>query len=184
MKHLEAERALAIAKLREQANNLGLKGSFSVVPTTHYLTAKIDSDRVLYTNSENAKKVGLQSFSQDKLPAGKPFVLVGITGLFAEETTGESTKATADYSDEAPAILVNGDLEISQQDRGILVSTLFNQVINQNTTNNNLDREFQTADMPVIKDATEFEVVGTMPAVLPAGKDYFSRLELRGYTIK
>lgn len=187
-KNLNEERELAVEQFAKNANTLGLNpslGTIPVIPKTHYVTAKVIGTTVKFVKSSTDKEVGVQSFDGEQLDANKPFVLCAITGFYAKESTADNkTVATADYSKSAPAGLINGDLLIKVSQQGNVVEMPFGQIINQNTTNNNLDREFQIADMPLIKDKTVFEIEAELPEALASGSDHFVRLELRGYSVR
>lgn len=185
---LRAQEAIAkeLSKKDGYAATLGLGNGVrpEVVPVTHYVTAKIEGKTIELVDSSKNKVVGIQSFDSDKLPAGKPFILAGITGLYANAVTDAETPETADYSDSAPAVLLNGELKIDQEDKGNLVDVLFDSVINNNTTPNVLDREFKIANMPVLRDKVSFSISGKMPTTLATGTDHFIKIALRGYSIR
>ncbi|PSG90882.1 hypothetical protein [Aurantibacter aestuarii] len=194
MKNLQDEKlmaGMAIEKFLQKdptyKSTLGLSGGeVRLVPVTHIVTAKVTGTNIEFVKSGITKEVGVKTFNNKALEAGKPLILCAVSAHYAKEATADNkTVATADYSDVAPAGLVNGELTISQQGRGNLVDAQFSALINQNATQNNLDQEFDIADMPIIKSETEIDIVGKLPeAIATAGNDDFVRIALRGYTIQ
>jgi len=155
-----------------------------LIPTTHYVTAKITGTAIKFVESSKNKVIGVQSFDGNKLDANKPFIICGITGMYAKEAQGDKkTVQTANYNKAAPASLLNGELKLKQNNRGVVAEIITNHLFNVNTTNHNLDKEFPLADMPLVKDKSPFEIEVEIPEVLATGTDHFVKLELRGYTI-
>ncbi len=191
---LNQEKKIAAIRIAEFANQdrafaeqLGIRPNMPVRlhPVTHYVTAKVTGTTIKFVESSKNNTVGVQTFNSDKLDANKPLVLCGIAAVYAKEATADNkTVATASYDKTAPAELVNGEIVLSQENRGDLVDMLLSQAFNQNTTTHNLEREFEVADMPIIKDKSSFKLEAEIPAALASGSDHFVRVELRGYTIQ
>ena len=186
-KDLKQERQAALLKFQTIKEELGLSTSrqLPVVPVTHFVTAKVTGTTIEFVKSSINKDVGVQSFDGDKLDALKPFLICGIALRYAEAAKADNkTVATASYSESAPAQLENGTITLNQVNRGSVIDMLISDAINQNTTNNNLDREFQVADMPLLRDKASFTLEGKTSGELDAAKDHFVRIELRGYSLK
>ena len=152
-----------------------------LVEKQHIITAKLSGASIEFVDVNGKTITGVQSFTADMLDANKPFVLAKMKAEYATSATGALDAQRSDYSETAPANLINGDFKLSQGDRGTVVDVLMDSLINNSVTPNNDDQFHVFEKMEVLKAQSKIIAVVKLPVALPTGVDHYVKITMGGY---
>lgn len=185
-------RVAALRKLQTSGNkavaNSIAQDKPVLVDVTEYITAKITGQGAgIYsvTKSGNNVAVGIQSFNSNKLDSGEHIVIDSIKGGYALELGADNkTVSNADYTDAAPASLMNSDVIIMQSSKEVMRFP-FSEIHNPNPSEKNDDNFRVVGHMPILEAEKPFDIQLEFAdgAALPA-EDHFIRIEFRAHKLK
>ena len=154
----------------------------ALIEKSHIITGQLVGNTLKFLDVNGKDIIGLQSFSEDRLPANKHFVVSAIKLEYAEATKDSNSIATANYSASVPAIVRNGQFKLSQDGRGYQIDVLNDVLVSDNTHASNDDRFYGLELMEVLQAETKIEAELTTPASLPDTKDHYIKITFKGYT--
>lgn len=152
-----------------------------LVEKQHIITAKLSGKSIEFCDVNGKTLTGIQSFTADMLDAHKPFVLAKMKAEYATSPTDTLDAQRSDFSEKAPAILMNGDFKLSQGDRGTIVDVLMDTIINNSVTPNNNDQYHVLEKMEVLKAQSKIAAILKLPVELPTGVDHYVKITMGGY---
>jgi len=165
-----------------QSNNIPVTGiKPALVEKSHIITGKLSGTTLKFLDVNSKNQIGLQTFSENKLPANKHFVVSAMKLEFAEGTKGSNSIATASFSKTVPAIVKNGSFKMTQEGRSNLVDVLNDVLVSENAHVTNADRFYDLELMEVLQAEKVIEAEMTLPASLPDDKDYYVKITFKGY---
>ena len=177
------QEAIGVLNAFTQKNGISVIGENpKLIEKTHIITGKFDGTILKFLSVDNKTSIGLQSFSQDMLPANKHFVISAMKLEIAEAVLGSNSIANSNFQPSAPALVRNGEFKLSQDGTGYIIDVLNDVLVNDNAPITNDDRFYNLEVMEVLQAEKKIIAEMTLPASLPTDKDYYVKMTFKGYS--
>lgn len=180
MKNLSPKEVFELVAKVLKGKNIPFIGGFNPKSAVKYvagLTTAIASRTGQLVLPSQTEDVGITNIQQAKLAF--PFVVTGISAKFDTTTGAGVTAKTANFGDEAPAYIGNGELRIMQD--GELINIPISAVANSNAATSVNDDVYPVVPF-IIRENKAFEMIADL-AGAPSANEAF-RFELHGYELR